>query len=53
MIGKEAVLNAAKCFMGIFNTLTIRAKFGSEDQAMILYDVKIPNFSKLLRAVHF
>lgn len=50
VIGKGAVLKAAKGFAGIFKTLTIRAKFGSEDQAMIVYDVEIPNFSKNLRA---
>lgn len=50
VIGKEAVLQAAKGFSGIFKTLTIRAKFGSEDQAMIVYDVEIPNFAKNLSA---
>ena len=30
VIGREAVLNAAKGFAAIFNTLTIREKFGSE-----------------------
>lgn len=48
--GKDTVLKAAQGFMGIFKTLTIRAKFGSEDQAMIVYDVEIPNFAKTLRA---
>lgn len=48
--GKETVLKAAQGFMGIFKTLIIRAKFGSEDQAMIVYDVEIPNFAKTLRA---
>jgi hypothetical protein len=48
--GKDAVLKAAQGFMGIFKALTIRAKFGSEDQAMIVYDVEIPNFAKALRA---
>jgi hypothetical protein len=50
VIGKEAVLKAAKGFSAIFKTLTIRAKFGSGDQAMIVYDVEIPNFAKTLRA---
>jgi len=50
VIGKEAVLKAAQGFTNIFKTLTIHAKFGSEDQAMIVYDVEIPNFSKNLRA---
>lgn len=48
--GREAVLKVAKGFTGIFKTLTIRAKFGSEDQAMIVYDVEIPGFSKNLHA---
>lgn len=50
VIGKEAVLKAAEGFTGIFKTLTIHAKFGSEDQAMIVYDVEIPGFEKNLRA---
>ena len=47
---KEAVLKAAKGFTGIFKTLTIRAKFGSEDQAMIVYEVEIPGLTKKLHA---
>lgn len=39
--GKEAVLKAAKGFTAIFKTLTIRAKFGSESEAVIFYDVEI------------
>lgn len=50
VVGREAVLKAAKGFTAIFKSLTIRAKFGSEDQAMILYDVEIPLFGKNLRA---
>ena len=50
VIGKEAVLQAAKGFSAIFKTLTIRAQFGSENQAVIIYDVEIPNFAKNLRA---
>ncbi|MBS0604271.1 MAG: nuclear transport factor 2 family protein [Verrucomicrobia bacterium] len=50
VLGREAVLKAAKGFTAIFNSLTIRAKFGSEDQAMIVYDVEIPAFSKKLLA---
>lgn len=48
--GREAVLKAAKGFSAIFKALTIRAKFGSEDQAMIVYDVEIPGLDKDLRA---
>ena len=50
VIGREAVLKAAKGFTAIFKTLTIRAKFGSEDQAMIVYDVDIPAMGKNLHA---
>ncbi|MCB1107750.1 MAG: nuclear transport factor 2 family protein [Chlamydiia bacterium] len=50
VIGKEAVLKAAQGFSGIFKTLTIHAKFSSEEQAMIVYDVEIPGFAKNLRA---
>ncbi|MDP1879317.1 MAG: nuclear transport factor 2 family protein [Parachlamydiaceae bacterium] len=50
VIGKDAVLKAAKGFTSIFKSLTIRAKFGSEDQAMIIYDVEIPGLSKNLHA---
>lgn len=50
VIGKEAVLKAAQGFMGIFKALTIRAKFGSENQAMIVYEVEIPGLAKKLQA---
>ena len=50
VIGKGAVLKAAEGFTGIFKTLTIHAKFGSTDQAMIVYDVEIPGFARNLRA---
>lgn len=50
IIGREAVLEAATGFAAIFKTLTIRAKFGSEDQAMIVYDVEIPGLAKSLHA---
>lgn len=40
--GKEAVLDAATRFSTFFTKLTIRAQFGSEDQAMIAYDVEFP-----------
>lgn len=50
VIGKEAVLQAAQKFAGVFKTLTIHAEFGSEEQAMIVYDVEIPGFAKKLRA---
>lgn len=50
VIGRDAVLKAAKGFTGIFKSLTIRAKFGSENQAMIVFDVEIPDFPKKLQA---
>ena len=50
IIGKEAVLKAAKGFTSFFKSLTIRAKFGSEDQALIVYEVEIPGLSKNLQA---
>jgi hypothetical protein len=50
VIGKEAVLKAATGFSTIFKSLTIRAKFGSENEAVIIYEVEIPNFAKPLRA---
>lgn len=48
--GREAVLKAAKGFTGIFKSLTIRAKFGSENQALIVYEVEIPGLPKKLHA---
>lgn len=41
--GKQAVLEATRNFAGMFNTLTIKAKFGSENQAMIVYEVEMPD----------
>ncbi len=50
VMGREAVLKAAKGFTGIFKALSIRKAFGSEDQAVVIYDVDIPAFEKNLRA---
>ncbi len=50
VMGRESVLEAAKKFSAIFKTLTIRAKFGSEDQAMIVLEVDIPGLPKKLQA---
>lgn len=50
VVGKEAVLKAAKGFTTIFKALTIRAQFGSEEQAMIVYDIEIQGLAKNLRA---
>lgn len=40
--GKDAVLNAVKHFLAVFNKLTIRAQFGTGDQAMLAYDLDCP-----------
>jgi len=48
--GKEALLGAAKGFMDFFKTLTIRAKFGSGNQAMLAYDLECPEPVGILRA---
>ncbi len=50
VMGREAVLEAAQGFTRIFKTLTIQAQFGSENQAMIVYEVEISGFSKPLQA---
>ena len=44
--GKEAVVKATTGFMNTFKSLSIRAKFGADDQAMIVYDVDIPGIAK-------
>lgn len=49
-IGREAVLKAATSFAGVFKTLTIREKFGSENHAMIVYEVEIQGLLKKLQA---
>jgi hypothetical protein len=40
--GKEAVHKAASNFINMIKSLTIRAKFGSADQAVIIVDSEIP-----------
>lgn len=42
MSGKEAVLEGAKRFTTLFKSLKIRSKFGSGDQAMVVYDLECP-----------
>lgn len=44
--GREVVLEATGNFMNTFKSLEIRTKFGAGDQAMIVYDVDIPDISK-------
>jgi len=40
--GKEAVIEATKRFSSVFKTLKVRAKFGSNHQAMAVYDLDCP-----------
>ncbi len=47
--GKEPFLEAAKRLMTLFKTLTIRATFGSENQAMVAYDL---DFSTPIGNIH-
>ena len=53
VMGRETVLQAAESFARVFKTLTIRAQFGSENHAMIVYEVEIPGLSKKLQAASF
>jgi hypothetical protein len=39
LTGKEAVLEAAKRLLNLIESIKVRAKFGSEDQAMLSYDM--------------
>jgi len=41
-VGKENMLNAVKNFMKAFNALAISTAFGSEDQAIVIYDLDCP-----------
>lgn len=40
--GKDKVFAATSNFMNAISSLRIRAKFGNEDQAMLVYDVDMP-----------
>lgn len=40
--GKTAVIEAIRKLTPLFNALTIRATFGSPDQAMVVYDLDFP-----------
>jgi hypothetical protein len=44
--GKEAVIEATSKFMSMFKSFTILAKFGAENQAMIVYELDIPGIVK-------
>jgi len=48
--GRESVLKAALEFTGIFKNLEIRSAFGSEQQAMVVYEVEIPGLFDKLQA---
>lgn len=43
---KEAVFEVTRNFMKAIQSLTIRAKFGAGNQAMIVYDVDLPGIAK-------
>ena len=45
LTGKEAVLEAAKRLLPLINSIKVHAKFGSEDQAMLTYDMDFPRLS--------
>jgi len=51
--GKIAVLDAIKKFTDFFTSLTIRAHFGSGDQAVVVYDVEFAAPSGKVRSVAF
>lgn len=42
MQGKEALIEASKKLICLYNSLDIRAKLSSEDQVMIAYDLDCP-----------
>lgn len=50
LTGKDAVLDAIKGFTNVFKTLTIRAEFGSENQAVIVYDLDCPTLKEIISA---
>ncbi|MCH9624929.1 MAG: hypothetical protein S4CHLAM123_00910 [Chlamydiales bacterium] len=44
--GREAVIKATRHFIEAFRSLKIRAKFGNEGQAMVVYDTDIPEVAQ-------
>ncbi len=44
--GKKEVVEATTNFTHAFHSLTIKAKFCTGDQAMVVYDVDLPGVSK-------
>ncbi len=49
--GKEAYLDSVRKFFNLFKSIKIREQFGSEDQAIIVYDVDCPEPIGILRSV--
>ena len=43
--GKEAVAESVAGFMRVFKTLTVKAKFVAEDQAVVIYELDIPGIA--------
>jgi ketosteroid isomerase-like protein len=50
LTGKEAVLEAAKRLLPLINSIKVHAKFGSEDQAMLTYDMNFAEAIGVCRA---
>jgi hypothetical protein len=50
MVGKEAVVDAAKKLSELLDTIEIRAKFSSDNQVMLAYDFMFPEPIGKLRA---
>ena len=48
--GKEAVLKSINGFMQMIKGLTIRAQFGNENQAILVYDLDCPAPIGIVRA---
>lgn len=47
VVGKESVAISIKNFMAFFESLKIKLKFGSEDHAVVVYEVDFPNIGKV------
>jgi hypothetical protein len=48
--GKENLVETIKQFFNFFNALTIRTVLGSENQAMVAYDVEFPEPIGMVRS---
>jgi hypothetical protein len=49
-VGKEAALKAAQGFSALINNLTIRSAFGTEDEAVVIYDVELAQIGTIKTA---